>query len=128
MKIYLAGSYLRRIEIAAYSALLEEDGHAITAEWLSGVHEKPPWVEATYSMHDLQCIRDADVFMGFTEPDDVRSEYKRGGRHVEFGYAVAFSKELVIVGPRENSFYHIPSVYQFVTFPDARAYLKSGMK
>lgn len=126
MKIYLAGSYLRRIEFAAYSALLEEDGHHITAAWLSGVHEKPPWTEATYTRHDLDCIREADVYLGFTEPNGVPSEYKRGGRHVEFGYAVAHRKKLVIVGPRENAFYHLPGVYQFDTFPQAREHLKSG--
>lgn len=124
MKIYLAASYLRRVEIAAYAELLKGDGHSITAEWLSGVHEKPPWTEATYSQHDLMCIRDADVFMSFTEHSDAPSKYLRGGRHVEFGYAVAHGKMLVIVGPLENSFYYLLSVHQFNTFEQARAFVK----
>jgi len=124
MKIYLAASYLRRLEIAAYGELLKQDGHSITAEWLSGVHEKPPWTEATYSQHDLQCIRDAEVFIGFTEEPGVDSKYLRGGRHVEFGYAIAYGLKLVIVGPLENSFYYLLSVYRFDNFEQARASLK----
>jgi hypothetical protein len=124
MKVYLAASYVRRLEIAAYSELLEQDGHTITAEWLSGVHEKPPWTEATYSQHDLQCIRDCDVFMGFTEEEDAPSIRKRGGRHVEFGYAVAYGKGLVIVGPLENSFYYLLNVQRFDNFEQARASIK----
>ena len=120
MKIYLAASYTRRIEMCAYRDALEEDGHIITSEWITGIHEQTPWTEATYSQHDLQCIREADVFIGFTEEEDVPIIKKRGGRHVEFGYAFAHRKIIFIVGPRENAFYYLHSVFRFDTFKAAR--------
>jgi nucleoside 2-deoxyribosyltransferase len=33
-----------------------------------------------------------------------------GGRHVEFGYALAKGKRVVVIGERENVFHHHPSV------------------
>lgn len=39
----------------------------------------------------------------------------RGGRHVEFGVAVASCKRLVVIGPRENIFHHLPRVEVFPT-------------
>jgi len=63
--------------------------------------------------------------MGFTEPENVNSKYKRGGRHVEFGYAIAYGKRLVIVGPLENAFYYLLNVIQFSDFAEARTYLRS---
>jgi len=125
MKIYLAASYVRRLEMLGYKQLLEEDGYIVTSEWVTGIHEQTPWTETTYAQHDLQCIREADIFMGFTEPENVNSKYKRGGRHVEFGYAVAYGKRLVIVGPLENAFYHLLNVIQFSDFAKARTYLRS---
>ena len=125
MKIYLAASYVRRLEMLGYKQLLEEDGYVVTSEWVTGIHEQTPWTETTYAQHDLQCIREADIFMGFTEQENVDSKYKRGGRHVEFGYAVAYGKRLVIVGPLENAFYYLLNVIQFSDFAKARTYLRS---
>lgn len=124
MKIYLAASYSRRIEMTEYAKLLESDGHTITSDWITGIHEQTPWTETTYAQDDLRCIREAEVFLSFTEPEDVPNLRKRGGRHVEFGYAFAYGKHCVIVGPRENAFYHLLNVHQFDTFPEARASIK----
>jgi hypothetical protein len=38
----------------------------------------------------------------------------RGGRHVEFGLAVALNKRLIVVGYRENLFHWLPQV-EFVS-------------
>lgn len=124
MKVYLAASYVKRVLIQYFAELLELDGHTTTSEWVSGIHEHTPWTEATYSRHDLECIDSCDLFMGFTEPIATPAEYKRGGRHVEFGYALAKGKRLVIVGPRENAFYYLPRVEQYDTFELARRALK----
>ena len=122
-KIYLAASYSRRVELAGYADLLREDGHLITAEWLSGMHEEPQWTETLYALHDQECIEACDTFVGFTEPEDATGR-KRGGRHVEYGIAVAMRKELYIVGPRENCFYFLPGCYATPTFDDLRAALR----
>lgn len=51
------------------------------------------------------------------------AKISRGGRHVEFGMALAMDKRLVVVGPRENVFHLLPAVEQFDTWPLALAAL-----
>ena len=43
----------------------------------------------------------------------------RGGRHVEFGLALAWGKGVVVVGPRENVFHTLPQVEHFWRWPEA---------
>lgn len=42
----------------------------------------------------------------------------RGGRHVEFGYAMAKGKRLIVVGHRENLFHEHPAVEFFASMWD----------
>lgn len=42
-----------------------------------------------------------------------RIDAGRGGRHVEFGLAVALGKRLIVIGHRENLFHHLPAVEFF---------------
>ena len=42
--------------------------------------------------------------------------WARGGRHVEFGMAIAAQKRIVVIGPRENIFHWLPMIEQFDTF------------
>ena len=127
MKIYVAASYFMRYEAQDNAAILASDGHTITSVWLSGIHELPGWTPQLYAHDDLRCIDDADVFIAFTEPDDAPPEHKRGGRHVEFGYAYAQQKRIIIVGPRENSFYHLKGVEQYNTLDEARTSLQKPL-
>jgi hypothetical protein len=48
----------------------------------------------------------------------------RAGRHVEFGYALAREKRMIVVGDvKENIFHYLPQVKHFATFEEALAYL-----
>jgi hypothetical protein len=47
----------------------------------------------------------------------------RGGRHVEYGMALASKKYVVIVGPAENVFHSLPQVPRYATWTDAVAHL-----
>lgn len=40
----------------------------------------------------------------------------RGGRHVEFGYALALNKKLTVIGPRETVFHHVDEVEYFPSY------------
>lgn len=42
----------------------------------------------------------------------------RGGRHVEFGMALALGKRVIVVGPRENVFHLLPEVEVHVNWND----------
>ena len=100
MNIYLAARYERREELNKYAEELRADNHIITARWLIDDHEaevyelkntktisKTGW---KFAIDDLQDITRADTVICFSEAPD--SAFARGGRHVEFGYALALGK------------------------------------
>jgi nucleoside 2-deoxyribosyltransferase len=116
MKVYLAARFSRLPEVVAYAAELEAEGIEVTSRWLRGGHE---WVgtadeeipverNALFAKEDLDDIEAADMVVCFTE--SPRSGPARGGRHVEFGYALARGMNILVVGYRENVFYCLPDV------------------
>jgi hypothetical protein len=44
----------------------------------------------------------------------------RGGRHVEFGYALAQGKRCIVIGPRENVFHAYPGVLHYPSWKQFR--------
>ena len=117
MRIYLAARYGRCDEMRAVGAALARSGHTITSSWVGGWHGDIP--ERVSAIRDLHDLLDADCIVAFTEePTEQVSWAARGGRHVEFGIAVAKDKRLCIVGPRENVFHHLPEVEQYATIED----------
>lgn len=128
MKIYLASRYSRREELCGYRAVLEADGHTITSRWLNGNHQIDDQglsVQATeservrFAVEDWDDLMAADCCISFTEIP--RSERTRGGRHVEFGAALAAGKQCIVIGPRENVFHCLPWVSYFTSWTDFRA-------
>jgi nucleoside 2-deoxyribosyltransferase len=107
----LAAAFRRQAEIRGYAEELRALGIEVTSRWL---HEpespaKPNIQAAEDDLHDLD---EADVLISFTEPPDSDVN-PRGGRHVEFGFALAEDKELWVIGYRENIFHHLPEVKFF---------------
>lgn len=49
----------------------------------------------------------------------------RGGRHVEFGMALALAKRCIVIGPRENVFHLLPQVEQYDSWEQ---YLAMGVE
>lgn len=121
-RIYLAARYGRRQELLAYAGLLERDGHTITSLWLDGRHEGR--ADADYAREDLDDLDDANTLLSFTEQPSPIQGRARGGRHVEFGYALARHLDLLLVGPREHCFHALWNVHQFDTFEAARTWLR----
>ena len=127
MKVYLAARYSRIGELSVYASQLQDAGHEITSRWVLGTHS----VEddgglgadgiAAYALEDYFDLSAADTVVTFTE--EPRSGMGRGGRHVEFGMAVALDKRLVVVGPMENIFHALPQVEHFPDWDQARAAL-----
>jgi nucleoside 2-deoxyribosyltransferase len=122
VNVYLAGRYSRRLELCEYQAELEVVGHVVTSRWLLGNHQAENdqlhrGADAERFAHeDLDDVRAADVMVAFTE--QPRSSNSRGGRHVEFGYALGIGLRVAIVGPRENVFSCL--VDQFDSWPACR--------
>jgi hypothetical protein len=116
MKVYLAARFSRLPELVSYASELEVEGIEVTSRWIRGGHE---WVGtpdeeipvprlARFALDDLDDIEAADVLVCFTE--SPRSGPARGGRHVDFGYALARNMPIIVVGHRENVFYCLDNV------------------
>jgi hypothetical protein len=112
LKVYLAAQYARRDELRGYRTILEAEGIEVTSNWLD---ETSP-LNGTMDKHseeflihtattDLQDIDRANAIIFFSE--DPKVGIPRGGRHVEFGYALAKNKGISVIGPKENVFHHI---------------------
>ncbi|MBG6211563.1 nucleoside 2-deoxyribosyltransferase [Labrenzia sp. EL_126] len=116
MKIYLASRYSRAPELREIRRQLQEMGHEVTSRWLDGGHEIKPGgsdqaaddERARFAREDWSDMEAADCVVSFTE--EPRKTNTRGGRHVEFGGALALGKKCVVIGWQENVFHHMQQV------------------
>lgn len=150
-KIYLASRYSRREELCAYREQLRTIGHEVTSRWLNGSHqisdtgkpigehgeslvegdsggqsEEAQRLRMMFAIEDVSDCVNAEVCISFTEPP--RSTASRGGRHVEFGIALALKKSTIVIGYRENIFHWLPQIQFFETWDDAFSYIQSATK
>lgn len=128
MKIYLAGKYSSKEEIREKAAELRALGIEVTSTWLEEPHapntamsDVPEDDLAVYAQNDLTDIEMADWLVFFSE--DPTTSVVRGGRHVEFGYALATDMGILVVGPHENIFHHLPEVIVISTWNEAKEFL-----
>jgi nucleoside 2-deoxyribosyltransferase len=119
VKVYLAARYSRKSELLAHRDELDRMGVTVTSRWLDGDYPTggdgrslvaPDEVRAKVASEDMADVLAADTFVAFTEP--ARSG-GRGGRHVEFGIALAAGKHCIVIGEAENVFYMLPGVRRF---------------
>lgn len=133
MRIYIAARFSRRAEANRIANLLIAEGHSITSRWVKPEvdHVLPTGLSAQaedaerqrFALEDCEDVYACDCMISLME--NPRSN-GRGGRHVEFGMAVALRKNLVIIGPRETVFHHLPNVEHFETIEGfAARYLPS---
>ena len=136
MLIYLAARYSRLEELQGYAVDLRAIGHRVEARWLLGdhqIHEGVDKVESAtvsvplegrpFALDDYVDVLEADMLIAFSEEPRAGGA-SRGGRHVEFGMALALGKGVVVVGPRENVFHTLPQVEHFWHWSEALAVLK----
>ena len=110
MNVYLAARYDRMPEMVEVAEQLRRIGHEVTSRWIRGFGNP----DAETALYDLTDIVIADAIILFTEDPTANVPFAaRGGRHVEFGYALRAGKKLYLVGPRENIFHELPDVLAF---------------
>lgn len=132
MKIYIAARFDRIDEMNEIAARLRDAGHIVDCRWLNGSHQLHPGadeVEAAqgnipmaaqpFALDDVEDLSAADAILFFSEKPESHS--KRGGRHVEFGMAIALRKRLFVIGPRENVFHCLPQVERYDCFENFMA-------
>lgn len=138
MRTYLAARYSRRLELCGYRDQLQKLGFDVQARWLDGKHqlandgtpigdtgealvesgtEEAAQLRAKFADDDFEDVSLASLVISFTEPP--RSSANRGGRHVEFGIALANQAQLFVVGHRENIFHWLPQVQFFAAWEEA---------
>ena len=110
MNFYLAARYDRMPEMVEVADRLRGIGHEVTSRWIRGFGNP----DADTALYDLTDVVIADALVLFTEDPTANVPFAaRGGRHVEFGYALRAGKKLYLVGPRENIFHELPDVLAF---------------
>jgi nucleoside 2-deoxyribosyltransferase len=111
-RVYVAAPYPERAAASFVGRALEQAGFVVTASWLHG--DRPP--DATGAALDLADIARADVLVALNPA--AWADRGTGGRHVEFGYALALGKRLVLLGARTHVFHELPAV---TVVPDVAA-------
>lgn len=120
MLVYLAARYSRRTEIKAFVPLLAENHIKVRSRWLDETlppeHELSqvtPQSSRNSASDDIEDIEACDTLVLFSE--DPTIGVPRGGRHVEFGYALAKGKRIVVIGGQENIFHYLPQIVHYST-------------
>lgn len=112
-RVYIASRFTNRDAIEALSLKLEtakNPWHCIQT-WTREPLLSDPVINAE---RDLQEIDSADIVLVMTE----NCEQVPGGMHWESGYAYAKGKAVIVVGPKVNIFYHLPSIVHVETLQE----------
>lgn len=131
MKFYLAGRYSSHPEMREIKKELVSFGHTVTSRWISGDHESKEGREHTasnqlFAREDLEDIDNANAVIWFSCPQNDG----RGGRHVEFGYAIAIRTQIFVIGRRENVFHWLDAdmIRHFDDWADFKQFLFSEIR
>jgi hypothetical protein len=110
---YFAGSFNRKPELLEYLEQFEADGNHCTSRWLKGEHEVDFQEDRSklnyggygfeFAQEDVDDITRCELVVFFSSAN--HESKGRGGRHTEFGIALALGRPLVIIGERECAFH-----------------------
>jgi len=113
-KVYVAAWYSERARAKAAARELERAGYVITSPWIDGGTDTAQGYELMKAaIEDLNGVVQADYLMLLALP--FGTQYSGGGRWVEFGYALALGKRMVVIGSHETIFCHLPQVRVYST-------------
>lgn len=120
-RVYLAARYSRHPEMAQYADGLRSIGIDVTSRWINGDHDyrgeqSPSTDRLRFAQEDWDDLLSADTVISFTEEPGRAAGRNRGGRHVEFGVALALGKRCIVVGYRENVFHELPAIEFYPDF------------
>lgn len=120
-RVYLAARYSRFPEMQRYANELRHLNVEITSRWINGDHDyqgqqSPADERLRFAQEDWDDLLSSDVVISFTEEPGKAGGRNRGGRHVEFGAALALGKRCIVIGHRENVFHELPAVEFYPMF------------
>lgn len=102
MNVYIAAPYPMRDEALVLMFLLKDNGIGCTSSWLTEVAEDD---SDDAARRDLADVARADAFVAMN-PERYRNA-GTGGRHVEYGYAFALAKPILLFGVVSNVFHRL---------------------
>lgn len=109
---YLAAKLSKRDELLPIASLLMMQGHTVKTRWLMGLNEGTKESQVACADVDLNDIDDATHVVLFNLP--THDPEFSTGRQIEYGYALARGKTLVIVGEC-NSVFHAKADHYYPT-------------
>lgn len=117
MRVYLAAPYSYKEQLRVYRSELKSIGITVTSRWLDEpespkvvLSEVDNELKKKYARQDYIDVAAADAVVFFTDPTHT---IVRGGRHVEFGLALAWELPVFVVGEKENIFHYFRNVHHF---------------
>lgn len=117
MKVYLAAQFKEQETMRLWRRVLQDHGHIVTSRWLDHTETNDPIEANQKALIDLQDIDNSEYVISHTlNRGDL---FTGGGRHIEFGYALAKGIELINVGGIENVFHQLFNVTTVDTIQDA---------
>jgi nucleoside 2-deoxyribosyltransferase len=122
MKIYLAAghNYIKHMVFTRQYYL--DAGFEVTSRWIDGLESEANLNKAAEL--DIADVDAADALVAYNLPGSSTT----GGRHVEFGYAIAKRKIVILVGPPENVFHYHNNVVRCKSTKEAIGMLNSFNK
>jgi nucleoside 2-deoxyribosyltransferase len=105
LRVYIAAPYPDRPHMVHLMNRLESEGFEVTSTWL----KQGDTLTDEHARVDLADVDRADIVLAVNH--ERWKDAGTGGRHVEFGYAVAKGKPIVIAGVRSNIFHHLSDVF-----------------
>lgn len=132
--IYIAARFSKRPIANALANCLQQRGMTITSRWVkpetnhilpTGLFQQASDSERQrFALEDISDLRNCDTIISLQEEPRNNG---RGGRHIEFGYAIALYKKLIVIGPKETVFHHLPEIIWFNTTTDFLAACDKGL-
>jgi hypothetical protein len=114
-RIALMARLGRRPEMREIAKRLEKLGHKTCSSWVWNDSEDDGLTIAEklgVAITNADNLESAGVAIAFTESPPMPPGSERGGRHADFGYALAVCKRVLVCGPRENIAHWHPKVEQ----------------
>lgn len=126
MRIYLAAPWECGDVMRSLRKTLAEADFRVFSRWLDEKETDNLNGTGMHAAHDLEDIDGSDVVVVYQPKEFAYSG--TGGRHVEFGYALAKGKILVLYGTPSNVFHRLATVHQVIDRPSFLVEALHGIK
>lgn len=114
ISVYIAAPYPCREEATTLAARLAAYGVTCTARWITDGASAE--LNDEWARNDLADVLAADCLIAINTP--AWSDKGSGGRHVEYGYALAHQKPIILYGQRTHIFHHLSTVVRVDSFQE----------